>query len=138
MKRWSEIETKKVIELCNNSKNYQEIAEIVGRTKKAVRLRLNRLGVWQNNDVKYETVVCGCCGNEFKFLKSDGRKFCSSSCSATFNNGLRANTNNKHKEYKQRKRKEYKLRKKNNCLNCGEITTNKFCKSACQHQHINH
>jgi len=131
MERWSENEINEAIELCNSGKNYKEIAGIIGRTPKAIKVRLNRLGIKLNEDVNYETVVCGCCGNEFKSLKNDGRKFCSSSCSATFNNKLRI----KLDKYNERNRKSYELRKKNNCLNCGEITTNKYCNSSCQNQY---
>ena len=34
-----------------------------------------------------------------------------------------------------RKRKEYHNRKKKSCLNCGELTTNKYCNSVCQNEY---
>ena len=97
MKIWSEFETKKAIELCGAGKNYQEIAETLGRTKKAIRVRLNRLGITLNNDIHYETISCNYCGKEFKSLKSRKRKFCSQSCSATINNKLFPKRKERHK-----------------------------------------
>jgi len=36
----------------------------------------------------------------------------------------------------ERKRREYHKRKKKKCLNCGNITTNKYCNSICQQEYI--
>lgn len=105
MERWSENEISEAIKLCGDGKNYREIAEIIGRTTRSIRVKLNRLGVRLNEDVNYETVLCGCCGNEFKSLKNDKRKFCSRSCSATINNKL----------FPKRKPDDDVL-----CLGCGE------------------
>ena len=131
MKKWDDDEIKIAIKLCRDGLKYEEIAEKLKRTKKSIKVKLNKLGYILNPDVNYEEVICGNCGNKFKSLKNENRKYCSKSCSAIVNNKLF------HKRIKtnERKRKEYHARKKNNCLNCNKITTNIFCSQICQHEY---
>jgi hypothetical protein len=72
----------------------------------------------KENTVKY----CLNCG---KKLKKGQKKFCSQSCSATFNNKGR-----------KIKKDKVSLNEDRYCLNCGKILTNrhqkKFCSSSCQ------
>jgi len=35
----------------------------------------------------------------------------------------------------ERKRREYHNRKRNNCIECGHLTTNRFCNSKCQNKY---
>ncbi len=137
MKRWSNLEINKSIDLINKGIGYQEIADILERTQKSVKIKLNKLGVYQNKEVYYEKIGCKCCGIEFNSLISEKRVFCSNSCSATFNNKQRKKkiSLRDNKKQNERKRKEYNKRKKNNCLTCGIITTNKYCSSLCQNTH---
>lgn len=116
---WNNDEIQLAINLCKNGKKYDEIADVVGRTKKAVRVKLNRLGFKLNDDVDYETVVCNNCGQEFRSLKNNKRKFCSSSCSAIVNNKLYP-------------KKDSPIKKK--CVSCGKELKNrskKYCNNKC-------
>lgn len=127
MKRWSEEEEKLVIKLLEDGYKYNEIAGLLDRTYRSIKEKLNKLGyqsIKGKCDVEY---ICNNCGKTFVGKIGNNRKFCSSSCSATYNNKLRVDIN-------KRKRSEYHNRKNNKCLNCGNITTNKYCDSKCQHE----
>lgn len=76
-----------LIELSKNNLTYDEISHLINRTKQSVRIRLNKL--------------CLNCNKEFVCLKSEQRKFCCHSCSATYNNKLKTKLNyciNRNKE----------------------------------------
>lgn len=139
MKKWSETELNLAIELCNNGYNYDEIAEKINRTKKSVKIKLNKLNFYIKHNINYVEIICENCEKVFKANKNDKRKFCSKSCSAIKNNKLypkRIKLNeNKRKSYNERQRKSYEKRKNKFCLNCNTITTNKFCNSKCQNEY---
>ncbi|MFW6219729.1 MAG: HNH endonuclease signature motif containing protein [bacterium] len=130
MKKWTSTELNKCINLLKEGKTYKEISLIVGRTSKSIKVKLNKNGYKFNNYKKsfFEIVRCLNCDIEFKSLISENRKFCSHSCSATYNNKLKIKRNTKN-------RKNYHKRKKRICLNCGKITTNKYCNSKCQNDY---
>ena len=74
---------------------------------------------------EYKIAYCLHCGKEIPIgnmspSKYNGRRFCNSSCAASYNNT--------HRE---------KLQERNYCLNCGkEISkTNKYCSIKCQHEY---
>lgn len=120
--RWEEIEIDKAIHLLKLGNNYFDIALELGRTKKSVKLKLNKLGYKQSDytplDSHYHEIICENCDKKFKSLISENRKFCSQSCSATFNN---------------KRRKDPKK-----CLNCDKIlvTNNKtHCNHKCHKEH---
>lgn len=123
MKKWSENELMKCVKLLNDGKQYHEISRIIGRTPKSIKLKLNRNGYYCINKNLNEVITCLNCGDEFESLISENRKFCSSSCSATFNNKSRSN------------KSEFI------CLNCGSVINNKdkhkpiYCNHNCQHEH---
>ena len=139
MKFWSKNELDLAIDLCENGFKYEEIANKLNRTKKSIKVKLNKLGYKQNHDINYVEIICKNCGIQFKALKKQKRKYCSQSCSATINNKLypkRIKLNEEKRiKLNKRKRIEYHKRKKNKCLNCGTITTNKYCSSLCQSEY---
>lgn len=118
--KWKKTEIDKAINLLINGNNFAEIAQIFGRTKKSVKIKLNKLGYKYHDYSKlnnHEIKNCLECSIEFSSLISDNRKFCSKSCSAIFNNKLR--------------------KVKNFCLTCDEEIDNslKYCSHKCQHEY---
>ena len=114
MTKWKDDELKKAIDLIKNGLSYYEISELLNRTKQSVRVKLNKMGYYVIPKNSYTQKKCLSCNETFDSLKSDNRKFCSQSCSVTFNN---------------KKRKNVKT-----CVNCGDVIENKgkkFCKLEC-------
>jgi hypothetical protein len=138
--KWTKEEKDISIYLIKMGNTYDEIAVKLNRTRKSVKEKLNKLGYTflVNSDIRYyESKKCVNCEKEFNDLKSNNRKFCSQSCSATYNN-LYDKTNKKtllelsKEKYNERKRLLYNNRKSKKCLSCEKITTNKFCNQTCQ------
>lgn len=85
---------------------------------------------------KDEKTYCLCCGKEiigrYRFVK----KFCNSSCAATYNNTIRYKSIDKLKSFTEKKEVQHF------CLNCGKqinyISGNmmKFCCNQCQQDYI--
>lgn len=122
MKSWENEEILKAVELNKDGLNYKKIGNIIGRTEKAVRVKLNRLGIKTNENTYHEIKTCECCGNNFKSLKTENRKYCSQSCSAKVNDV----------KYPKRVRNVNKLSK---CVNCDKKLIggqNKYCSVNCQ------
>lgn len=128
--KWTKIEIDRAIDLLKLGEPYKEIGKKLNRTSKSVKLKLNNFNFKYSDYYKnklYETIKCPC-GKEFNDLISNHRLFCSSSCSASFNNPLKE----KKIKINTRRRKVYKEKKQNECLNCSGITTNIYCNSSCQ------
>lgn len=69
-------------------KTYKEIATSIGRTPKAVKERLNKEGICYRDFLTTpDILVCQQCGEDC--INKHAAKFCSRSCSATFNNTLK-------------------------------------------------
>ena len=119
--RWLKDDLEHCISLLKAGKTYNEIAEETNRTAKSVKEKLNRNGFRFDDyrESSTETKKCLNCDKAFEGFISDERKFCSSSCSAIYNNKLRAENAENNKQ----------------CLNCGEIVINKFCNNKCQHEY---
>ena len=113
MKKWTVEELNNAIEMHGKKFKFNEIADILNRSKKSVKEKLNSYGLNENVDDYNVDSECLKCGNEFTSKKCENRKFCSHKCSATYNN-------------KARTKKE-----KNNCLFCNKETTGKFCSHRC-------
>ncbi len=89
MKRWNKEEENRAVEMLKSGLGYKEISDKLNRTYRSIKNKLNNLGYTQsdyNVIIFYEHVMCLECGDVFESLKSESRKFCSKSCSATFNN----------------------------------------------------
>lgn len=114
--KWEKEELNRAIDLLKSGNSFDIIARQLSRTTKAVKVKLNKLGFKSSEfivDNFNEAKTCLNCENTFESLISEGRKFCCSSCSATYNNKKRG--------------------VENSCLNCGgEINKGyKFCCHKC-------
>lgn len=111
--KWTKDKDNTLINLIKEGKDYNYISKIVGTTYNSVRCRCNKLGIKSSDYVESKIKVHEClnCGNEI--LDYDGRKYCSHSCSATYNNKLRI--------------------KPNYCKNCNQETEkrNIYCSIEC-------
>jgi predicted nucleic acid-binding Zn ribbon protein len=88
MSRWNEDETKLAIKLLQDKLSYDEIAVELNRTSGSVRLRLQKLGYKRSDETKI-TKKCLYCSTTFNSSIFNPKKFCSSSCSVSYNNKLR-------------------------------------------------
>jgi hypothetical protein len=134
MKKWSNEELDIAKELLKKGLRYKEIGLQINRTNRSVKNKLEEVGVkYYDFNPTSEKRNCLNCKIEFEAKIVEPNKFCGSSCAASFNNKNRikkqkVNINN-------RKRKEYHARKKAKCINCRDITTNKYCGQKCQHEY---
>jgi hypothetical protein len=127
MKKWEEIEINDAINSIKNGLKYSEIAALLNRTTKSVRLKLNKLGYHQNKDDFHEDVTCECCGKKINGLISDNRKYCSQSCAAKINGS----------KYPKRVGNDRIIE----CINCGKALKNKYskyCSFECNIEHKKH
>jgi len=81
--RWSKNLDEELRKLILIGKKHEDIAQVIGVTKSSVRNRCYRLGL---NIINHKEYSCNNCGVSFFDLIKSKRKFCSSSCSASFNN----------------------------------------------------
>lgn len=120
MKKWTEEEFNKAKRLLENGKNFGEISKELGRSWSSVKNKLNKSGLtFEMFNPAREKRKCLNCDDEFDVIKSDPKKFCGNSCSASHNNKLR-------------EKKKY-----GDCLSCGNSLNRKdrtYCSSSCQHE----
>lgn len=113
--RWTDDEKIKCISLITNGNTYDEIADALGRTAKAVKLQCNRLGHFYNDHNPKIIKICKQCDGE---ITNAGKVFCSSSCAATFNNLQRG-------------------KQTRECITCEQTTTNDlYCSRSCFWEHM--
>lgn len=89
MKKWTKEEEELIINLLKSGVGYKEISNKLNRSYRSIKNKLNSLGYKQkdyNKTIFYEKNNCEVCSKEFESLKSENRRFCSKSCSATHNN----------------------------------------------------
>jgi len=114
MEKWSDEMLEGAIKLLKEGKTYQEIAFLFNKSYNSVRSKLFRVDLKITDYTEYEKHKikhCLECGKEIDGYK----KFCNSSCAASFNN-----------KYRNKKEKKH-------CINCGkEISRNKYCSNLCQ------
>jgi hypothetical protein len=131
MKKWTNNELQNSIDYINNGLNYDEVANILNRTKKSVRLKLNKLGIFVKPKISTIEKECNHCNELFISLINDNRKYCSSSCAAKENNKL---------YIKRHKVEIYKIEDNSNnnpqnyCLNCNsdiKNIKNQYCNLDC-------
>ena len=93
-KRWDQDKENRLVELFNEGKQYDELGEIFNKSSDAVAKKLRTLGYKASNNPNYykETVICKFCNDPFRALKSENRKYCSSSCSISDINENREHT----------------------------------------------
>ena len=122
MKKWTQEEILTMLEYIENgNKTYEEIGKILNRSGDSIRGKLNKLHKKISSFKIKEEINCLECNKLINNLTYKNRKFCSNSCSATFNN-------------KKRVKKENNIKR---CLNCNEIVDrrNKYCNNKCQCQY---
>lgn len=132
-----EIDKNELKKLVENGLKIKELSDIFGVSIATIKRNMSEIGVKSNYSVFKNTITkCLCCEEEFTDLKSNNRKFCSSSCSATFNNKLKVKI---EKEIKVKPKRERDYRSVGVCLNCEcEIIKNdgkgerKYCSLECQ------
>lgn len=138
---WTKDNDKILINLINESKQYGEISTIMGTTIRSITNRCNRLGVKPERKSYHEKIICKNCKIDFKALITDGRKFCSHSCSTQFNNKnkvLSEETKNKISEGIIKYLNsgiENKRKSKPKCKVCGnevKKTHNTYCSRVCK------
>lgn len=122
MKKWTKEELEKAIKLLKNGCRYYEIGINLNRTNRSVKNKLEEVGLkYYEINPTTEKRVCLNCKTDFEVLKTDIKKFCGSSCAASFNN-------------KKSKRK-YEVFVK--CKNCDKEINNyrgkrKYCNGNCR------
>lgn len=110
MPKWKDNEIAEAVNLIKSGLNYFEISEVLNRSEPSVRNKLKRVGESFKKNNPPQIKKCLKCGN---LIKKFGNKFCSKSCSATYNN--------------KQKGSKYK------CLNCaaGIGKKGKYCSINC-------
>lgn len=132
---WTEEKKTEIVNWFKEGKLAKEIAELTGKSPKAIRVLLNKLGYkyTQNADV---TNTCLTCNEEFVSRKGDKRKFCSKSCSATFTNVTSPKKKKKpiHSDDVHNHVIELNMNPGRTCAHCGKATTtskNAYCSHSC-------
>lgn len=89
--KWTDKELGILKEGIENNLTFYEISQLLeNRVENSIRLKAQRLGLKsKSKDNLKETKECLNCNIIFTSLKSEERKFCSSSCSTIYNNKLR-------------------------------------------------
>ena len=128
--RWTKEKDEELKNLISNGLRYPIIADIMGTTYKSIMNRAHRLGV---KTIYHKKITCLNCGVEFEGTISHNRKFCSSSCSATFNNKGRVVTDEQKQKVREKltKPKKEKIIKPKICRFCGENNVIKKHKLIC-------
>lgn len=119
-KRWTLEEKKEAIKLVKNGKTYEEIANILNKSKKSISHFLTASGEsYLKYKPSFHTILnCLFCDKEYKSLKKRNSKFCSQSCNAFYNNNKRG----------------FIIKSDKKCKNCDKNlnTSNKtFCNKKC-------
>jgi hypothetical protein len=134
MGKWKDSEIQYAIRLIKEGNSYEDISELLNRTRQSVRVKLNKLGYYVDiPNCNVEKQCLNCC-ESFISLESSHRKFCSLSCSATYNNKRRLVKTTKPTEPK----KENKPKKNKYCPNCDNLLKNQhniYCSVDCVIQH---
>lgn len=134
MLKWTENELEKSIDYINNGFSYDEIAKLLKRTKKSVRLKLNKLGVFVKPKISTIEKECVHCNQKFVSFIRENRKYCSSSCSAKENNKLYIK---RPKSQTAQVNDNSDTKQINCCLNCNygiEVIGKQYCNSECFHK----
>lgn len=137
MLKWSQEEEEKLIELLKDGLSYKDIAIELNRTSRSIKEKANKLGYNTNSFISYTEITCNECGVRFNVSKRNKddmkRKFCSSSCSATFNNKKRLKKLRTLNNVEKVENVEKKY-----CLYCGkEISINRtFCNNSCHQYYL--
>jgi hypothetical protein len=127
MKTWSMDELDIAVNMIQSKKTYKEIAGVLNRTERSIREKLRKNGFRFsdfNNAVFDEIIECVECKEKFIDKKVNNRKFCSRSCSVSYNNKFKIKNRNV-------------INIDNKCKNCNDMLNNtnhvkKYCNIKCQ------
>lgn len=115
--KWTDEEIKKCISLIEKLGRVRPVSEILGRTEKSIVLKMNRLGInIRNVYFPLQKKNCLNCGNELKRTHDfSTRKFCSKSCSGSYNSKDKFKTNETKEKIKAKlkgikRSEEFKLK----------------------------
>jgi len=133
-----EIDIDKLKKLVENGLKLVDISKEMDVSISTLKRKMAKNGIiskYYSN--KSEEIQCLKCGLFFKALKAENRKFCSSSCSAIFNNPKKEK---KKRIYYKRENRIFKEVNHGKCLNCesdiirsdGRSTQAKYCSLKCQ------
>lgn len=92
VQKWTENEINQSVELLKQGYNYKQISEEIGRKYRAVEKKMLQLGETYSKYNKPKPKYCINCGGEIKI--KEGKKFCSQSCAASYNNKNREHDDN--------------------------------------------
>jgi hypothetical protein len=123
--KWTNDELNLAITMIDTGNSYIYVANKLDRSLKSVKNKLNKNGVYVKKTDPYCEYVCQTCNKTFNGKIKEKRKFCSNSCSASFNNGV----------FIKRKKKE---NDNCTCLNCDKIingVNTKYCNHSCQQEY---
>lgn len=107
MKKWTNEEIELVINSFKEKKSFTEIAKISNKSYSSIKNFLNKRGCYASDNILKYIICPQCNGKYLRREKVDGKikvkiKFCSNSCSASYNN-----------------RRNIRLKKeRKKCLNC--------------------
>lgn len=113
---------------------------ILNRSKNTIRSKIKRLGIKYNN---YSIIQKECpnCKKLFSFAEHLKRKFCSSSCAASYNNKNR-NVSEKTLEALKKYRESIKrIKEEKICIKCEKLfyanrKNQKYCSTKCSKSHV--
>jgi hypothetical protein len=114
--KWIQEEIDITVDLLQSGFTYDQIGKVIGRSRNSVRIKCGRIG---NGFEKYKRVDVKECLNCADKIEKFGTKFCSRSCSASFNNKLRPKNINRpetNERVNSKKRDIYHERKQKSCL----------------------
>ena len=114
MNKWSNEEIEKLILLNKKGLTNEEIAINLSRSKSSIKMKSQHIKLIPNNIYHKIVRKCDFCDKEFESFINEKRKFCSQSCSASYNN---------------KKRKKH-----TKCLFCGKELSphnKKYCSQEC-------
>ena len=140
--KWTKDEETKLLKLLKDGLSYKDISGVLNRTARSIKEKTNKLGYKYSDFIKMLEIECLECGKIFVVSTRDKReikrKFCSRSCSTTFNNKNRSSdvyqkVSDKLSKYKQKT----EVGDKNYCLCCNkEISRRKiYCDYKCQNDY---
>jgi len=113
--KWTKESNEKIKSLIIDGYTYTYISNLFDLSPNAVRAQCFRLGIKSSDYKKNIKRIFYCLNCKNEFSDNVDRKFCSRSCSTSFNN-----------KYISRKKQKF-------CLNCNkEIKKGKYCCSECQ------
>jgi len=102
----------------------KELCVLLNKTKNSIKIKARRMKISLRVPTKTVETVCIFCEKSFKSLFREGRKFCSQSCSASYNNKNYFNMSSENKALR--------LSKIKCCEKCGQQTKNKrYCSRVC-------